>query len=55
MKTVNSMKAERVQLWERAVESSRSFFRRLFDLFQWVEIKARQAKDLVSSREQMKR
>ena len=54
-KDEQSLKAERVQIWEQVVEASRSFFRRLFDLFQWIEIKARQAKDLVSSREQMKR
>ena len=55
MKILNGLKAERVQIWPWVVDTGRSFFRRLFDVFEWVEIKARQAKDLFSSREQMKR
>ena len=55
MHEVNDMKAERVQIWEQVVNATRSFFRRIYDLCEWLEIKARTAKDLVAGRDQMRR
>ena len=51
----NGLKAERVQLWERVVEATRSLARRIYDTLEWFEIKLRIAKDLFASRDQMKR
>ncbi len=52
---VNGLKAERVQIWEQVVAATRSFCRRIFDLFEWIEIKARAAKDVFASRDHVKR
>ncbi len=34
---VNPLKAERVQFWQRVVDSGRSLVRRIYDFFRWLE------------------
>ena len=34
---VKPLKAERVQFWQRVVDSGRSLMRRIYDFFSWLE------------------
>ena len=47
----NEMKAERVQFWEQLVAATLSLARRIYDGLDWIEIQARAAKDVFSSRD----
>ena len=43
------MKAERVQIWQRVVETTRSLAARIYDFFKWLEKAAGTIKEIARS------